>query len=538
MGKRARIQEDIIDLVAEINLNSLLQKIAEKVKEHLDCEESTIFLYSPEKQELYFEIVTGEKKSELKQIIMKKGEGVVGWIAEHEKAVIINDCEHDPRFSSFTDSKTNFKTCSIAGVPVKMDDELLGVIEAVNKNQGEFQDHDLELLKYISRFVAIPLQNALLFKKIIQEGNEKARLIELGKIISSSGNLDEIFQVLRNVIVEIIDPREINVMVQSQRMLYKLLKNEIILIEKKFEKTKIHDRHLVFPLRTRNSMLGYLQIELKNPLPGEVAELIKGIAVFAAISIEKYELFKQILEKEKMEKEIQIAREIQQSFLIHGRVDLQDLDLAFINIPSSEVGGDYYDIIQLNGQANIFTINDISGHGIPASLLMSIFRANFFYHIKRDRDMLTTIRQLNNLISETTDANQYVTSFSCLIDSANQTMKWINAGHVPPVVLRHGEIIELGEGGMVLGMFPDIPVEEAEFRLMHGDILALYTDGVTEAEDDQGNQFSLRRFIDVIKHYQEEDAETIKDRIIEELKAFVGTDDFDDDVTFILIKIK
>lgn len=515
-----------------------MQKIAEKVKEHLDCAESSIFLYNREKQELYFEIVTGEKKKELKPVIMKKGEGVVGWIAEHEKGVVINDCEHDPRFSSFADRKTNFKTHSIAGIPVKIGQELLGVIEAVNKNRGKFHEQDLELLEYMSHFVAIPLQNALLFKKIIQEAHEKARLIELGKIISSTINLDEIFQVLREVIVEIVDPREINVMVQSQRMLYQLLKNRIIPCEKKIEATKIQKRQMVFPLRTQNNVLGYLQIEIDNPITDEVVQMIKGISVFAAISIEKFELFKKMLEKEKMEKEIQIAREIQQSFLIHGEVVANDLDLAYVNIPSSEVGGDYYDIIRLNGRMNIFTINDISGHGIPASLLMSIFRANFFYHVKRDRDMVTTIRHLNNLIAETTDTNQFVTSFTCLIDSENLTMRWINAGHVPPVIIRQGEIIELGEGGMVLGMFPDIPVRESEIRLKKGDILALYTDGVTEAEDCHGQQFSLLRFVDAIRRHRRENMQFIKEKVVEELKMFAGTDDFDDDVTFILIKVR
>jgi sigma-B regulation protein RsbU (phosphoserine phosphatase) len=538
MANTVHIRDDMIDLLAEIDLKSLLQKIAEKVKEHLDCAESSIFLYHPEKQELHFETVTGDRQNELKKIVMKKGEGIVGWIAEHEQGVIINDCLRDPRFSALTDSKTDFRTRSIAGVPVKMDGKLLGVIEAVNQNDGTFHENDMELLEYISRFVAIPLQNALLFKKTIQESNEKARLLELGKIISSTSNLDEIFQVMKDVIVEIIDPQEINVMVQSQRMLYKLLKNETIPMERKFEKTKVYERHMVFPLRTRNSMLGYLQIELEKPLPGEVVELIKGIAVFAAISIEKFELFKQILEKEKIEKEIQIAREIQQSFLINEKIPIDQLDFAFVNIPSSEVGGDYYDIIRLDNGSTIFTVNDISGHGIPASLLMSIFRANFFYHIKRDRNMVTTIKDLNNLIAETTDINQYVTSFSCLIDARNLTMKWINAGHVPPVVIRRGKAIELDEGGLVLGMFPDIPVQEAEFSLMRGDILALYTDGITEAENCNGQQFTLSGFIDVIRRHQGEEAESIKEKIIAELKAFVGMDDFDDDVTFILIKIQ
>ncbi|MCK4835510.1 MAG: SpoIIE family protein phosphatase [Candidatus Aminicenantes bacterium] len=537
MEKLDQFRDDIFDLYVEINLHSLLQKIAEKVKFYLNCEESAIFLYNPEREELYFEIVTGEKQRELKQMVMRKGEGVVGWIAAHEKSVIINDCSLDRRFTSATDNQTDFKTRSIAGVPVIMEGKLLGVIEAINKQDGDFDDNDRRLMEHISNFIAIPLQNAILFRKISQESNEKAQLIELGKTISYSHNLDEIFEVLKNIIIEIIDPMEINVMVKSQRRLYKLIKNEQIDQDNEIETTTVHERMAVFPLRTRNKTLGFLQVELKKSIPSEVASLIKGIAVFAAISIEKVELFLQILEKEKMEREIQIAREIQQSFLLSDKIDLKGIKVAYINIPSSEVGGDYYDVIKLNDHQTIFTINDISGHGIPASLLMSIFRTNFVYRIKKDRDILSTINHLNNLIAETTDTNLYVTSFSCIIDSQNNTIKWINAGHIPPFILRGNELIELKNGGLVLGMFQDISFQENGFDLKKDDLIVLFTDGVTEAEDCKGIQFSTNRFINFLQSNQKDEVEVIKDKIIRQLRDYVERDDFQDDVTFILIKI-
>ncbi|MCK4943834.1 MAG: PP2C family protein-serine/threonine phosphatase, partial [Candidatus Aminicenantes bacterium] len=406
-----------------------------------------------------------------------------------------------------------------------------------NKRQGNFSDKDREVLEYIANFIYIPLQNALLFKKVTQEISEKARLIELGKAISHSYNLEEIFDVLKNVIVEIINPLEIGVMVESQGVMYKLLKNEVEDRPDKVEKTRVHNRVAVFPLRTQNKSLGFLQVELKKSIPEDLASLIKGIAVFAAISIEKFELFKQIIEKEKMEKEIQIAREIQQSFLLTKKIAIEGMDVAYINIPSSEVGGDYYDIIRMNNQEIIVTINDISGHGIPASLLMSIFRANFFYGIKRNRNILTTVNHLNNLIAETTDTNLYVTSFTGMIDLKKQRMMWINAGHIPTFILRRDEVIQLKDGGPVLGMFPDISLQENEIGLEKGDFIVLYTDGITEAEDLNGTQFSLNRLIEFMQHHRQLDIEQVKEKMVDERKKHVGKDEFEDDVTFILIRI-
>jgi sigma-B regulation protein RsbU (phosphoserine phosphatase) len=532
-----QFRDDFFDLYSEINLHSLLQKIAEKVKTYLDCEESSIFIYNTRKEELYFEIVTGDRQDALKQIVMKKGEGVVGWIAEHVSSVIINDCASDARFTSTTDTGTDFKTCSIAGVPVEREGRLLGVIEAINKKQGAFSENDREVLEYIAHFISIPLQNALLFKKVIQESGEKSRLIELGQAISHSYDLDEIFEALKNVIVDVVNPLEIGVMVESQGVMYNLLKDEVLEKPDKVEKTRIHNRVAVFPLRTQNKTLGFLQVELKKSIPEDLASLIKGIAVFAAISIEKFELFKQIIEKEKMEKEIQIAREIQQSFLLNKEISLKGLDVAYINIPSSQVGGDYYDIISLKDHEVIVTINDISGHGIPASLLMSIFRANFVYGIRRNQDILTTINHLNNLIAETTDTNLYVTSFTGMINLKKQRMRWINSGHNPTFIIRKKEVIQLKDGGPVLGMFADISIQETEIGIQKDDFIVMYTDGVTESEDAEGNQFELPRLIEFVEKHRHLNIGQVKDKLVEELKNHVGVDEFDDDVTFIMIRI-
>jgi len=556
MSKEHPIRKELSELYSEIDLNSLLNKIAGKIRKYLNCEQASIFLYDELKDELYFEIATGNKQEELKQIVFKKGEGVVGWVAEHQEPLIIHDCSSDPRFSAKTDLKTNFTTRSILGVPVRYDNKPLGVLEAINKIDGTFNHEDRETLESMARLVPIPLQNAVLFKKVKQETREKDRLLELAKSISYSSNQDEVFRRLKEIICDIVTPLEINVLVYSQDAqvqsprqsqsprakshLYRLLTNtrdEADAPGEPIDDTIIDEFTAVFPLKSQGRRLGTLELKLAKKIPEEVASLIRGLAAFAAILVEKLEMLARMIEKERLEKELEIARQIQQSFLPGECRGLKGLDVACVNIPSSQVGGDYYDIVPFNDNETVFTINDISGHGIPASLLMSIFRANFVYRIKKDKNMVAVISHLNNLIAETTESNHFVTSFTCLLDRENMKLSYVNAGHNAPFIIREEEAIKLEKGSLVVGLFPDVSYEAVEIDMRPGDLLVLYTDGIVEAENPAGLQYSLDCLLDFITTHREYGAEKIKEMFIEELKRFIGENPFTDDVTFILIKI-
>jgi serine phosphatase RsbU (regulator of sigma subunit)/putative methionine-R-sulfoxide reductase with GAF domain len=540
MDKELQFKNEFIELYSELDLDALLDKMADKICDYLSCEAASMFLYDSRKEELYFESATGEKQEELKKIVLKKGEGLVGWVAEYYESVIVNDCSKDPRFTAVTDKKTNFITNSILAVPVQMNRNFLGVLEAVNKKRGVFDQHDQNLLESIASFISIPLQNAMLFKKVMTETKEKERLIELGKIVSLSFDLDEVFTTLKDIISEIIEPLEINVMVKSQDMTYHLIPNKKTPYrETEIEETTIDAKQAVFPLRVKDETLGYLEIKSDKKFPDEIVSLIRGIAIFAAISIEKFEMHIHVLERERIEKELQIAKNIQRSFLPdEKKIALKGMDVACLNIPSSEVGGDYYDIVQLNENETIFTINDISGHGIPASLPMSIFSANFKYRVKKDKDMLTTITHLDNLLAETTDASQFVTSFTCCVNTKDRELKYLNCGHHPTFIFREDQIIELKEGEAPLGLFPGLPRTTTKVNIEKNDLVLLYTDGIIEAENPQGEQFYYDRLKDCIKTNMHLPAESIKEKLIRELKEYVNADHFDDDVTFLIIKIE
>ncbi|HEX7503376.1 MAG TPA: GAF domain-containing protein, partial [Acidobacteriota bacterium] len=132
MDRITRFKKEMIDLYSEVDLSQLLEKITAGIRAYLGCAEASIFIYDPEKEELAFRTATGDKSEVLKQITLKKGQGIAAWIAAERRGVIIDDCSRDPRHTALTDQRTNFQTRSLLGVPVLMGDRLLGVLEAVN----------------------------------------------------------------------------------------------------------------------------------------------------------------------------------------------------------------------------------------------------------------------------------------------------------------------------------------------------------------------------------------------------------------------
>jgi GAF domain-containing protein len=168
MDRITRFKKEMIDLYSEVDLRLLLEKITAGIRGHLACEEASIFIYDEEKEELAFETATGAQAEQLKRIVLKKGQGIAGWIAAERRGVIIDDCASDPRHAALADLKTRFRTRSLLGVPVLSGGRLLGVLEAVNKKRGKFSRPDLRLLGDIAAFLAIPLQNAVLIRQMLE----------------------------------------------------------------------------------------------------------------------------------------------------------------------------------------------------------------------------------------------------------------------------------------------------------------------------------------------------------------------------------
>jgi sigma-B regulation protein RsbU (phosphoserine phosphatase) len=199
--------------------------------------------------------------------------------------------------------------------------------------------------------------------------------------------------------------------------------------------------------------------------------------------------------------QLEIAKGIQQSFLPESTPEIEGIDLAAVNLPAWEVGGDFYDFIPITEDKWGLAIADVSGKGVPAALFMALSRTLIRASTARNPTVANAIRQANELILEDSKSSMFVTLFYAIVDSKKMNLTYVNAGHNPPLLLREtsGEIILLKAKGIALGVIEDVKLQEVEIELNSGDIIVLYTDGVTEAINEKEEQFGQERLISVIR---------------------------------------
>ncbi len=296
---------------------------------------------------------------------------------------------------------------------------------------------------------------------------------------------------------------------------------------------------LVVPLFSGNEVIGAFNLEsdrLDAYSPSDL-EMVTAFANQASLSIARARLIQETLEKNKIKDQLQVAREIQQSFLPSEPAKYPGFDFDAINISSDEVGGDYFDFIPIVDHQLGVTIADVSGKGLPASLIMASYRASLIAEIRNNYAIRTILRKVNNLICESVERGKFVTAVYGVLDAKNRIFTFSNAGHNPPILLRAtGEVEFLTTGGWTLGIQADKEYEERPIHIREGDLLVLYTDGVTEAEDMKQELFGTDRLVELLKSNSKRSAREIRETIIDEVVRFRNPNTQPDDLTIVVIK--
>jgi phosphoserine phosphatase RsbU/P len=242
-------------------------------------------------------------------------------------------------------------------------------------------------------------------------------------------------------------------------------------------------------------------------------------------------------ELERKSAELGVAREIQMSLLPATLPDVPGIELAARGIPAKEIGGDFYDVVMLPGQKTGLIIADVSGKGVPAALFMAVsrtvLRATAAWHT-RPHD---AIRDANAMIAADAGSGMFVTLFFGVYDAQVRQLTYVNAGHNPPILFRHNGLTEELPGtGIALGVLEETEYDERSVSLSPGDLLVLYTDGVTEAVNATDEQFGTERLVDTVRAMQGKTAADVLERIVERVSSFSGPTPQYDDVTLMILR--
>src|SRR5262245_49943956 len=314
-------------------------------------------------------------------------------------------------------------------------------------------------------------------------------------------------------------------------------------------KTKLCEvqAQVVFPIDAGDETTG--GIVVLGPRPGDLSyaesdlEFGMGLVAQAAVAFENSWYFREAIEQKKVEQELALAASIQQNLFPARLPKMLHLELAARNRPDRSCGGDYYDALHISGQTHLICVADVSGKGLPASLLMSNMQATMRALLGRIPSLTELATLTNSLLYATTPDNKYVTAILVELDPETGKGRYVNAGHQDCLLMRaDGEAEWIKSTGAPLGlMAPEIielmaPYSEQSFELRSGDVLALFSDGVTEAHDEDDNEFGEVRLAEFLRPIKQEPAETLVDRVFHELDRFAGSAPQYDDITLFIIK--
>jgi len=499
-----------------------------------------------------------------------RGHGLAGWAMIAGEPLCLRAGGARPALSGRV---PEFRSALV--VPVFRRGAAFGAIECLDpRHGGDFSDADLEQLVVAAEPIALAIDNALLVEQAERRALEKEVLLEISRTLSARLELDDVIEVILRSLRQVVDydaaaiylvsdstrelelVREIGYPEGSENAFRLQIGQGVVgWVAKTSEAAIVPDvaddpRYVVARVETRSELAAPLIVEgrtigvfnlesdLEDAYHEGHLEIVRAFAAQAAVAVERARLTAELVDQRRLERELAIARDIQRSFLPDAPPEIEGFELAGTTRSHDEVGGDYYDFIHVSDARLGLAIADVSGKGIPAALIMAGFRMSLLAEIRNEFAIRAIMRKVNSLVHESTDRGKFVTAFYGLLDTKNRVFTFSNAGHNPPILWRRDGTLEyLEEGGVALGVLPDAHYEDRPMPLRSGDVLVMFTDGVTEAESATREHFGSARVEEVIARLADRSAAMILEGIVSAVIEWCGERGQSDDLTLVVLKV-
>jgi len=484
-----------------------------------------------------------------------------------------------PEIVAKTDFKDNvellnfFSECKLSIYErISSSDECLGIVCLGEKlNKSPFSEDDVEFLKTILNISASAIQNSIVINELKRVNrvldSRIQRLNSLFELSKEFGLFSDSTRVGRLLVYSVIgqflvskfavitfNNGDINILESkypADVLLAAIRQYDFSKVENPILKDSIQKNYsgfaslyieLIVPMQLQGETKGLIflgkRINNQNYSEADI-EFIYSIGSLAIISLENRRLFKEELAKQKMEEELELARGIQTNLLPSVIPTYKNFDISAFNLTSQQVGGDYYDIITLDEDSFCIAIGDVSGKGVPAALLMANLQAFLKTTCKQGMNLEDATALINDLISENTSDGKFITFFWAVFEDNKKSMHYVNAGHNHPLLIRDGKIRKLGRGGIILGVMKTIyPYESERIQLQKDDVIVLFTDGITEAMNTNGEEFSDEKLEELSLQISDKPSEKILNSIKKEVQSFATGTVQSDDMTIVILKIK
>jgi len=379
-------------------------------------------------------------------------------------------------------------------------------------------------------FEAVPADRCLIMMR--DEGSTEDLRVAVARLRDRAGEVGEI-RVSRNVLDEVVI-RGKSVLTSDAQHDPRFASGTVVLQGVRSV--------LAVPLGVADKVFGIIYADspiAEGRFTEDHLKVLTTLASVAAIRVENTRLMEERMERERLERELALASEIQQRFQPTAPPVVLGYELQGISFPCYEIGGDYYDFIERDDGRLVIALGDVSGKGTAAALLMSSLHAAVHAQSGSHDTLVDTISAVNRYLADNIPANRFVTLFYAELDPESGALSFLNAGHNPPLIIHSaGTVEQLASGGLPLGIKRDADYREGRTQLLHGDVLVIYSDGVTEAMSPSGEEFGPTRITETLKTIASLSADQIRDVVVRRVKEWCAGMSLYDDLTFVVMKVK
>lgn len=579
------IVSDVGAKVAQISeLDDLLPKVVHEIQQRFGYTHVHI-LVEQENRDLLFFATTHPLGEQWKQRgeRMQYHQGIIGWVAAHAEPLVVPDVLKDPRYVPGPDAQT-INTRSELAVPLIVGQRNVGVLDVQSERVGTFTDEDLFVIKTLGAQIAIAIENARLYETQQVEAYYLNALLNVAENLAEQESLEDALNTIvtlttllvgvKRAAIFLYDPavREFRaakayglppaLQPRFERLRFPVgqpphdaftelwVKREPLFIanakSSEFVETNLANLFelesiVLFPLVARGEMVGALGVDQganDHHFNTEESRVLNGIANQAAVAIERSRLDEQAELKKRLDYELGLARQIQTSFLPARPPRLPGYDIAAAWHAARLVGGDFYDMIPLPNQRLGLVIADVSDKGLAAALFMVLTRTIIRTMAIGKPTPREAIERANDVIIADAQSDMFVTAFYGVLDTTDGSLSYVNAGHNPPLLYHHADrtVSPLPEHGIALGILPNVEEPPARVELTCGDVLVMYTDGVTDALDQDEEEFGAARLNETVQENAEKSAQEITDEILRAVQEFAAGAPQFDDLTLLVVK--
>jgi sigma-B regulation protein RsbU (phosphoserine phosphatase) len=569
---RFKERSDLLDFLLEVSavtaqtldLDQLLANVAEIVQRVLPYDLFAILLYSERRRDLRIRYAVGHREEVVRNLSIALGEGITGAAAASREPVLVGDVRNDPRYLHILDAvRTEM------AVPMTARGRLVGVIDLQSTRLNAYTEYDRALLRLVAARVSIAIDNARLYLRVDRQNRTLKTLANISREFSSILDLNELLSKISTTMRGLIAYDAFSILAVDHeakvlRHLFSIRYDQRVNIDnvpfgkgitgaaaESREVVRVHDTsqdpryisshpgirsEVAVPLMAHDRVLGVMDLESEaiGYFTDDHVRTLTLLGPQVASSVENARLYQELATRERrMEEDLSAARELQSVLMPDTAPEIDGLEAVVRLRPAREISGDICDIFELRDRQTVIAFGDVSGKGAAAALYGGLMNGLLRTLAPRHRRPSKLLQALNEaLIARKVEA-RYVTLFVLLWDPATLQITMANAGALPPMICRGSEILKVRAEGVPIGLLDSREYEEVGFLAQPGDLVVLFSDGITDHLNSDGQEFGRGRLAQILRANCDKPAGDVVSAVFAELDKF-STTAFDDQTVFAL----